>query len=234
MPSQNLQAQPHAPKATKPYKGMAMEGRVARWYTSIRQRDPEIDLVVRQVRDRLPGGGHMLEVAPGPGYLAIELARSGAYQVTGLDISASFVQIASAKAAEAGVAVSFQQGDAAHMPFGDDLFDIIVCRAAFKNFSEPVQAMQEMHRVLRSGGAALISDLRSDASPADIQAEIATMHLNAVNRFMTGLTFRYFLLKNAYTGAAMRQMANQTPFARCDIDENTIGMHVWLTKSGAA
>jgi 2-polyprenyl-3-methyl-5-hydroxy-6-metoxy-1,4-benzoquinol methylase len=38
-------------------------------------------------------GGTILEVAPGPGYLAIELARRG-YAVTALDISASFVKIA--------------------------------------------------------------------------------------------------------------------------------------------
>ena len=42
----------------------------------------------------------MLEVVPGPGYLALELARAG-FRVTGLDISRSFVRIARENAARA-------------------------------------------------------------------------------------------------------------------------------------
>jgi ubiquinone/menaquinone biosynthesis C-methylase UbiE len=209
---------------------MAMEGPIARWYTKIRQSDAELEPVVRQVAELLPAGGRILEVAPGPGYLAIELARRGEYQVVGLDISASFVEIASAKARQAGVAAEFHQGDAAHMPFGADTFDFLVCRAAFKNFTQPVQAIREMHRVLRLGGTALIIDLRGDASPQDIRTAVAGMGLNAVNRWLTQAAFRHFLLKNAYTGAQIRQMVAQTPFASCDIREDSIGMQVWLEK----
>src|SRR5829696_7359665 len=201
MPSQDLQTQPPAPKAAKPYKGMAMEGVIARWYTNIRKDDAELTPVVRQVSELLPAGSRILEVAPGPGYLAIELARLGSYQVVGLDISASFVQIARAKAKQAGVAVEFHQGDAAHMPFGADTFDFIICRAAFKNFSAPVQAIQELHRVLKLGGTALIIDLRGDASPEDIHTAVRNMGLSAINRLLTQSAFKQFLLKNAYTGA---------------------------------
>jgi ubiquinone/menaquinone biosynthesis C-methylase UbiE len=230
MPSPDLQTQPSAPKPAKPYKGMAMEGVIARWYTNIRKNDAEIEPVVRQVRELLPDGGRILEVAPGPGYLAIELARLGAYQVVGLDISASFVEIARAKAKQAGVAVEFHQGDAAHMPFGDGMFDCIICRAAFKNFSAPTQAIREMHRVLKLGGTALIIDLRGDASPQDVRTAVGNMGLSAINRLLTQATFKYFLLKNAYTGAEIRQMVAQTPFAGCEIRENAIGMEVWLEK----
>ena len=230
MPSQDLQTQPAAPKAAKPYKGMAMEGIIARWYTNIRKDDVELEAVVRQVSNLLPAGSRILEVAPGPGYLAIELARLGTYQVIGLDISASFVQIARAKAKQAGVAVEFHRGDAAHMPFGVGTFDFIICRAAFKNFSEPVQAIHELHRVLKLGGTALIIDLRGDASPEDIRTAVRNMGLSAINRLLTQATFKHFLLKNAYTGAAIRQMVAQTPFAHCDIREDAIGMEIWLEK----
>ena len=54
MPSQDLQTQPSAPKAAKPYKGMAMEGVIARWYTHIRKEDAELEPVVRQVRELKP------------------------------------------------------------------------------------------------------------------------------------------------------------------------------------
>jgi ubiquinone/menaquinone biosynthesis C-methylase UbiE len=209
---------------------MAMEGVIARWYTNIRRQDAEIAPLLRQVSQMLPAGSRILEVAPGPGYLAIELARLGKYQVVGLDISASFVEIAREKAMEAGVAAEFQHGNASQMPFGDGTFDFIICRAAFKNFSEPVEAIREMHRVLKPGGTALIIDLRKDASMDDIRTEVAGMGLNALNRLMTQWTFKHILLKNAYTGAAMRQMAAETPFASCDVREDYIGMQIWLKK----
>jgi ubiquinone/menaquinone biosynthesis C-methylase UbiE len=230
MPNQDLQMGPSVPRAAKPYKGMAMEGLLARWYSSIRKGDPELEQVVRQVSDTVSAASRILEVAPGPGYLAIELARLGQYQVVGMDVSASFVEIARAKAKQAGVAAEFQQGDAAHMPFGPDTFEFIICRAAFKNFSEPVQAIREMHRVLKLGGTALIIDLRGDASPEDIRAAVQAMGLSAINRFLTQWAFKSLLLKNAYTGADIRQMVAQTPFADCEIREDSIGMQIWLEK----
>jgi ubiquinone/menaquinone biosynthesis C-methylase UbiE len=206
-----------------------MEGLIARWYANTRRHDPELEPLVRQINGMFPAGSHMLEVAPGPGYLSIELAKRGAYHMVGLDISASFVEIARAKAKEAGVAVEFQQGNASSMPFAAGSFDFVICRAAFKNFTEPVEAIREMHRVLKPGGAACIIDLRGDATMEDIRRAVDEMGLSAVNRQLTRWAFTFFLLKNAYTGPAMRQMVAQTPFARCDIREDAIGMQVWMS-----
>src|SRR5207244_13254881 len=101
-------------------------------------------------------GAGGLEVAPGPGYLAIEMARPGRIHVTGLDISRTFVEIAGENARQAGVTVEFRQGDVARMPFETESFDLVVCQAAFKNFTQPHSALAEMHRVLRAGGSAVI------------------------------------------------------------------------------
>lgn len=113
----------------------------------------------------LNAGSRVLEIAPGPGLLAIALAKLTGGRVTGFDISRSFVQIASDNARKAGVEVDFEQGDAADLPVLDDQFDFIACRAAFKNFTRPLVALNEMHRVLKPGGTALIIDLRKDYSP---------------------------------------------------------------------
>ncbi len=59
-----------------------------------------------------------------PGYFAIELAKLGSYRITGLDISRTLVEIARAKAAEAGVAVDFRRGDA--LPFAPESFDFLL------------------------------------------------------------------------------------------------------------
>ena len=147
----------------------------------------------------------MLEVAPGPGYFCIELAKLGDFEITGLDISKSFVEIARKNAAAAGVRVDFRLGNASDMPLGDNCFDFIICQAAFKNFSQPVQAIEEMYRVLSPNGTALIIDLRRDASQEAIVKEVDGMGLNAINRFMTVWSFRGMLLKRAYT---QQEMAN--------------------------
>src|SRR5262249_51141091 len=116
------------------------------------------------------------------------------------------------------------------MPFDAEVFDFIVCRAAFKNFTEPARAIQEMHRVLKPGGTALIIDLRRDASPEDIRVYVDNMGLSRINTLMTKWTFRQVLLKNAYTSAEIQQLVAQTSFGRCDIREDRIGMEIWLNK----
>ncbi|RPI34119.1 MAG: class I SAM-dependent methyltransferase [Chloroflexota bacterium] len=128
-------------KKVKGYKGLPMEGPVARWYTKITYNNYDD---FRAQASRLAGmtakESRILEIAPGPGYLSIELARLG-YQVTGLDISKSFVEIAQRKAAEAGCRVDFRQGDAAHMPLPDDSFDLIVFLEAFHIIPHHVNAI---------------------------------------------------------------------------------------------
>jgi ubiquinone/menaquinone biosynthesis C-methylase UbiE len=216
-------------KGAKGYKGLGMEGALARWYarnTASRDHRKTAELVAAQVAD----GACVLEVAPGPGFMAIELARLGAYRVTGLDISKTFVEIATANARAAGVVVEFRHGNASDMPFPADSFDFIVCQAAFKNFSEPVRALCEMHRVLKPTGKALIIDLRPDASPTAVNAEVEKMGLGWFNALMTKLTFKYCLLKRAYAQGQFQRMANQTPFGTCEIQEDPLGLAVSFVK----
>src|SRR4030081_3535859 len=115
------------------FKGPEMEGMVARWYAKLRRSGNQIEAYRRQAAQLtkgLPDGAAVLEVAPGPGYLAIEMARLGRVRVTGLDISHTFGQIAIDNARKAGVDIDFRHGDAAVMPFADESFDLIVCQAA--------------------------------------------------------------------------------------------------------
>jgi hypothetical protein len=87
-----------------------------------------------------------------------------------------------------------------------------------------------MHRVLRPGGRALISDLRGDATQADIDALVESMDINALNKMMTRWTFQHVLLKNAYTAAEIRQMVSQTGFENADILEQDVSMEIWMEK----
>jgi ubiquinone/menaquinone biosynthesis C-methylase UbiE len=206
-----------------------MEGIIATWYAGNTREQDDFKATAERLRKQLKAGSRILEVAPGPGYLAVELAKDG-FKVTGLDISKSFVEIGRENARQAKVAVDFRLGNASEMPLPSDSFDFVVCRAAFKNFTEPARAIQEMYRVLVPGGKALIIDLRRDAKPEAVDQEIAKMHMNAINRWMTKWTFHSFLLKNAYTVNEIRALVAQTDFHTCDIQTDALGMEIWLSK----
>jgi len=217
---------------SKGYKGLGMNGFIATWYAKNTQKNMEAYRRSAQlVADNVSVGATILELAPGPGYLSIELAKLGNYHIVGLDISATFVEIAQEKAREAAVDVDFRLGNASHMPLADDLFDFIVCSAAFKNFSEPVQALDEMFRVLKPGGKVLIIDLRPDASIEVIDTHIKEdLALTGMNFLLTKWAFKLMLLKRAYTKDEIRQFASQSKFRTCTIDDDAIGMNIYLEK----
>jgi len=215
----------------KPYKGIAMEGIIAKWYAKNGGRPSEQKLLVKKIKDALLTGGNVLEVAPGPGYLSIELADSGKYNMTALEISKTFIEIAQNNAKNAKVDVAFRHGNASKMPFEDKTFDFIICVAAFKNFSQPVEAIREMYRVLKQGGKACIVDLRRDVPLEQIDKHIKDdLHMSGFNAFFTKFVFRSFLLKNAYSITEIENLVSQTNFAQPKILTDTLGMEVWLEK----
>jgi len=214
--------------AGKAYIGMGMEGATARWYERNTARDmAEFRRLAGRIAERLPAGSAILEVAPGPGFLAVELAKRG-FAVTGVDISRTFVARARGNADRANVRVRFEQGDAARMPLPDQSFDFLVCRAAFKNFADPAGALKEMHRVLRPGARGLIIDLRRDASMADIGAYIDGLGVSVWNRIVMKLIFRHMLLPRAWRTDDFAALLQQSPFRHSEIVANAIGMEVWL------
>lgn len=215
----------------KAYKGLGMEGSIAKWYAKTTHRDlAEFKALARRMAASLPDGANVLEIAPGPGYFAIELAKIGKYKITGIDISKTFVEIAKKNAREEGVEVEFQQGNAASLPFDAGTFDLILCRAAFKNFSEPVKALKEMHRTLKDGGRAVVIDLRRDTPRDEIYRYVDGLDLNLASKLITKWTFRFMLLKRAYTAAQFKQFAEQAGFRKIEIPETPIGFEASLVK----
>ena len=212
-----------------------MEGRMARWYARQRGTESQLALYRKQaseLTDGLPRGAKVLEIAPGPGYLSLELARLGRFHVSGLDISRTFVELASENARQAGLGIDFRHGDVADIPFETGSFDLVVCQAAFKNFTRPVRALDEMHRVLRAGGTAVIQDLSKDASNADIDREVSGMKLSRFNAFTTKLILGTALRRRAYSPAQFERLVAESSFRTCDLRKDGIGLEVRLRRSG--
>lgn len=206
-----------------------MQGRTAHWYARQRGTESQLRANARQA-DRLtaglPAGAAILEIAPGPGYFAVELARRG-FAVAGLDISHTMVEIATGQARRAGVTVDFRQGDAAGLPFPSGSFDLVVCQAAFKNFRHPDEALDEMRRVLRPGGTAVIQDLNRAATRADIAAEVARMEIGAVSAAFTRLTLAQ-LRRRAHPAAEFHRLAALSAFGGGEVVTDGVDLEVRL------
>lgn len=215
----------------KPWKGKGMEGGIARWYARTRRKDMEdFRRDAKAAAARWRRGSEVLEVAPGPGYFAVELAKLGDFKITGLDVSHTFVEIAKENARKAGVKIDFRQGSASAMPFADESFDFVYCSAAFKNFSEPVKALDEMHRVLCPGGEAVIMDLRKDAPSDEIDAYVNRSGRRRIDAWVTKWTFRHILLKRAYSKDDFVRMAEQSRFGTCQVNSTAISLEARFAK----
>jgi ubiquinone/menaquinone biosynthesis C-methylase UbiE len=211
-----------------------MEGPLARWYAGLRGTEPQ-RAVVREhaallARD-LPSGARIVEVAPGPGYMAVELARLG-FEVTGVDLSETFVELATDHARQAGVQTRFLHGDAAALPLPDASADLVLCQAAFKNFGDPIVALDEMHRVLRDGGRAVIHDMNRDASGDDIAREVARMKVGPVSALFARIALTA-LRRRAYSPSRFRATVAASAFRTCEITTHGIGLEVRMTNRTA-
>ena len=215
----------------KPHGDRPIEGLMAKWYAAntAEMMQEYVDLAKR-IAGQLSEGARILEVAPGPGYFCIELAKLGPYSITGMDLSRSFVRMAGEKAVQAGVRVQFVHGSASNMPFPKESFDFLLCRAAFKNFADPVGALKDMCRVLRPGGTALLIDLSRDAQPNQVSLAVDKMGLSPVNRVLTKLAFKTVLIRSAYSRAEFEQMLAQTAFSHVEIAGDGFGFEITMTK----
>jgi len=150
--------------------------------------------------------------------------------VRAVDISKTFVEIARHNAAAEGVKVHFQLGNASALPADDASADFVVCRAAFKNFTEPVKALAEMRRVLRPGGTAQLIDMRRDVSVAEIRRYVNGLGVSRLNRWFMMLSFRGMLIKRAYPIEEIRRMATEAGWIDLRIESSPMGFSAWTTK----
>lgn len=105
----------------------------------------------------IPPASRVLDVATGTGFVALLLTELG-HRVTGVDASAAMLPHARAKAAAAGVAVTFLEGVTEKLPFADASFDAVTARHFIWTVLEPEQAFAEWRRVLSPGGV-VIADI---------------------------------------------------------------------------
>ena len=106
-------------------------------------------------------GDRVLDVACGCGESARTLAEHFGCRMVGIDYSEENIRRANVLTEDVGLAdrIHFLQGDAEHLPFANDSFDVVICECSLCIFPDLELALTEMKRVLRPGGRLGISDV---------------------------------------------------------------------------
>jgi ubiquinone/menaquinone biosynthesis C-methylase UbiE len=80
--------------------------------------------------------------------------------ITGVDHSATLVDAARRLTDEEGLSgnVTYQVGDAHHLPYGDAEFDIVTLHTLISHVDDPPQVLREARRLVRPGGTVAIFD----------------------------------------------------------------------------
>src|SRR5215469_4877323 len=121
---------------------------------------------------RLPISARVLDIGCGPGTITAGLAAAvpGGH-VIGIDRAVGVLDNARAEAERQGVRnISFEVGDAYGLAFANDSFDVVHAHQVLQHLSDPVAALIEMRRVLRTGGILAVRDSDYGAfvwAPAD-------------------------------------------------------------------
>jgi demethylmenaquinone methyltransferase / 2-methoxy-6-polyprenyl-1,4-benzoquinol methylase len=109
-----------------------------------------------------PAGADVLDVAAGPGNVAVELVRAGAREVTALDLSEQMLRVGYDREHEG---ITWVNGDAQRLPFADERFDAVTISFGIRNVPDPELAIREFARVLRPGGRLVICEFADPTWP---------------------------------------------------------------------
>jgi demethylmenaquinone methyltransferase / 2-methoxy-6-polyprenyl-1,4-benzoquinol methylase len=104
-------------------------------------------------------GSTFLDVATGTGDLAVTLVRKKSpSKVVGIDISDGMLDFGRKKMEKCGLTslITLQHGDCESLDFPDNTFEAVTVGFGIRNFLHPYKGLSEMHRVLDSGGEAII------------------------------------------------------------------------------
>jgi demethylmenaquinone methyltransferase/2-methoxy-6-polyprenyl-1,4-benzoquinol methylase len=99
--------------------------------------------------------GSYLDVATGTADVALEIRKQApSAQVVGVDFSPNMLERARKKVANSGIGLI--RGDALSLPFDDNTFDGSIAAYGVRNFSDRLQGLREMRRVVKPRGRVVV------------------------------------------------------------------------------
>jgi arsenite methyltransferase len=111
---------------------------------------------------RLASGERVLDLGSGAGTDSLVAAQmvGEAGRVTGIDMTREMLAKARTAATEIGATnVDFVEGEAEHLPFEDESFDVVISNGVIDLIPDKDAVFAELHRVLVPGGRLQIADV---------------------------------------------------------------------------
>ncbi len=107
---------------------------------------------------------HFLDIGCGTGWAVGQVAGLADHQglFYGVDLSPKMIEKAKANFADENN-IFFLQANVESIPLDSDFFDILICTNSFHHYPGPEKALDEIHRLLKSGGRVYILDPNADA-----------------------------------------------------------------------
>jgi demethylmenaquinone methyltransferase/2-methoxy-6-polyprenyl-1,4-benzoquinol methylase len=101
---------------------------------------------------------HILDIATGTGDLAINLTKTSATSIIGLDISEGMLKVGREKIKKLNLSntIKLVVGDSENIPFNDNYFDAITVAFGVRNFENLEKGLSEIYRVLKPGGTFVV------------------------------------------------------------------------------
>lgn len=144
---------------------------------------------------QLPDDARVLDVGCGIGGAARQLAANSQRQVTGIDLTPDFIELATDLSARTGLSTNttFEVADATELAFEDNSFDAVTMFHVGMNIADKAGLFAELARVVRPGGAIAVYDImridEGDVSfPVPWSSTPTTSHLATPEDYLAALT----------------------------------------------
>jgi len=111
-----------------------------------------------------PPGTTVVDVAGGPGFLALEVGRHLDHpRLWVIDGSPTMLQLAAENGRKYSLEVVARHGEAERLEFPDSFADVVLCKHFIRLSSDPERALREMARILKPGGRLYVVDFDRSA-----------------------------------------------------------------------
>jgi ubiquinone/menaquinone biosynthesis C-methylase UbiE len=156
--------------------------------------------------------GALLDVGTGPAYLLLKIHQhSPAMRLAGID--PSFVMLAKGRqnvsAAGLDKIIELKDAGSTNIPFPDGSFDIVVSTASIHHWKKPTAGINEIYRVLKKSGYALLYDVVSD-----MPKELLEQFSREIGRLRTFLFWLHGFEEPFYDCKNFASLAQPTLFER--------------------